>query len=82
MASASQLKYALGAGGGSEYNFAPQFELISAYLADADYTMLNLETTIGLYGDLPYSGYPRFNTPESLLEALKDAGFFRHAEER
>jgi len=74
MASESQLKYALNAGGGSEYDFSPQFALIADDLADADYTMLNLETTIGLYGDLPYSGYPRFNTPESLLAALKETG--------
>lgn len=74
MASETQLKYALSAGGGERYDFAPQFALISDHLADADYTMLNLETTIGLYGDMPYSGYPRFNTPESLLDALKDTG--------
>lgn len=74
MASESMLKYALGAGGGSEYNFGPQFALVADELADADYTMLNLETTIGLYNNLPYSGYPRFNTPESLLDALRDTG--------
>ena len=74
MASETQLKYALGAGGGSEYDFAPQFAFISDELADADYTMLNLETTVGLYGDEPYSGYPRFNTPESLLDAIRDTG--------
>ena len=74
MASETQVKYALGAGGGEKYDFAPQFEFIRDELSDADYTMLNLETTIGLYGNLPYSGYPRFNTPESLLDALKDTG--------
>ena len=74
MASETQLKYALNAGGGESYDFAPQFALISGQLADADYTMLNLETTIGLYEDLPYSGYPRFNTPESLLDAIRDTG--------
>ena len=37
--------------------------------------MGNLETTIGMYKDQPYSGYPRFNAPEALLETLKDSGY-------
>lgn len=74
MASETQLAYALKAGGGDSYDFTPQFELIADALADADYTMLNLETTIGMYKNQPYSGYPQFNTPESLLTALKDTG--------
>lgn len=56
------------------YDFVPQYALAKAALSDADYTIANLETTVGLYGSQPYSGYPRFNAPESLLEAIKDAG--------
>ena len=56
------------------YDFHPQFALIADSLAGADYTIANLETTIGKYHDMDYSGYPLFNSPESLLDAVKDAG--------
>ena len=56
------------------YDFHPQYALIADALSNADYTIANLETTIGQYENRPYSGYPMFNTPESLLDAIKDAG--------
>lgn len=56
------------------YDFHPQYALIASSLADADYTIANLETTIGQYENRPYSGFPMFNTPESLLDAVRDAG--------
>lgn len=56
------------------YDFHPQYELVADALCAADYTMANLETTVGMYGSQPYSGYPRFNAPESLLEAVRAAG--------
>lgn len=57
-----------------EYDFYPAYELVVESLSDADYTIANLETTVGLYADQPYSGYPRFNVPESMLATIKDAG--------
>ena len=56
------------------YDFHPQYERIADVLADADYTIANLETTIGRRDNRAYSGFPNFNTPESLLDTLKDAG--------
>ena len=56
------------------YDFHPQYALIADALGNADYTIANLETTIGQYENRPYSGFPMFNTPESLLDAVKDAG--------
>lgn len=56
------------------YDFHPQYALISDVLADADYTIANLETTVGRKDNRAYSGFPNFNTPESLLDTLKDAG--------
>ena len=56
------------------YDFHPQYALVADALADADYTVANLETTIGQYGSMAYSGYPLFNAPEALLDAVKDAG--------
>ena len=56
------------------YDFHQQYALIADSLADADYTIANLETTVGQYKDKAYSGYPRFNAPETLLETVRDAG--------
>ena len=59
---------------GEGYDFSPQYELIADSLSAADYTIANLETTVGLYSDNPYSGYPMFNAPPELLAALREAG--------
>ena len=75
MATEGQQEYALKAGNGQAYNYYPQYTLIAPSLQAADYTMGNLETTIGKYGDMDYSGYPRFNTSETLLNTLKDCGY-------
>lgn len=56
------------------YDFDLQFKFIKDSLAAADYTIANLETTVGKYKNMGYSGYPQFNTPESVLETLKDCG--------
>lgn len=70
MITMDQIKYAVDAG----YSFYDQFALISDVLGNADYTMANMETTIGKYKDKQYSGYPLFNSPEQVLDPLKDAG--------
>lgn len=70
MVTMDQLKYAVKAG----YSFYDQFALISDVLSNADYTMANMETTIGKYKNKDYSGYPLFNSPEQVLDPLKDAG--------
>ena len=61
------------------YNFMPQFQYIAGSLSNADFTIANLETTLGLYTNskgntMKYSGYPMFNSPESVLDALKECG--------
>ncbi|WP_227767813.1 CapA family protein [Zhaonella formicivorans] len=56
------------------YNFTESFQEVKKYLTAADLTIGNLETTLA-GKDLKYTGYPRFNAPESLAEALKDVGF-------
>ena len=72
MVHAKQLRVARQRDG--SYDFYPQYELIRDSLSDADYTIANMETTIGKYKNRDYSGYPMFNSPESLLDAVKDAG--------
>ena len=56
------------------YDFHPQYARIADVLADADYTIANLETTIGRNDNRAWSGFPCFNTPESLLDTVRDAG--------
>lgn len=56
------------------------FTYIEPYLSSSDYTIGNLETTLagryqGATSDaLGYSGYPRFNAPEILVDNLKKVG--------
>jgi len=59
---------------GDSYLFSPQFEEVRGLLSGADIVAGNLETTLS-GGGIPYSGYPRFNTPDSILDALREAGF-------
>jgi AmmeMemoRadiSam system protein B len=64
----------------SEYDFAGAFERIAPEIASADFAAANLETVfageeIG-YGPRELTeGVPRFNAPDSLADALEDAGF-------
>ncbi|QYR24077.1 CapA family protein [Paenibacillus sp. sptzw28] len=56
------------------YNFNPFFEQVKPILEEGDWTLANLETPIA-GKSLGYSGFPRFNAPSELAEALKYAGF-------
>jgi len=56
------------------YDFSPSFARISPLLQGGDIVIGNLETTLS-GKEMRYSGYPKFNTPESLLAALQQAGF-------
>jgi poly-gamma-glutamate capsule biosynthesis protein CapA/YwtB (metallophosphatase superfamily) len=59
--------------GVESYDFRPVFAPVARYLAGADYTVANLESRIA-GAEFGYSGYPRFNAPESLAYALKVSG--------
>ena len=56
------------------YDFTGVFQDIKPYLEEADIAMGNLETTIST-DEIGFTAYPRFRSPESLIEALKKAGF-------
>jgi len=53
------------------YDFHENYVFLHNIFSHADFTILNLETTIGLK---PYSGYPQFSAPPELLTAAKSAG--------
>jgi poly-gamma-glutamate synthesis protein (capsule biosynthesis protein) len=54
------------------YDFSNNFAYVKDYVADADLALCNLETTMG--GE-PYTGYPTFSSPDSLVRAIAGAGF-------
>lgn len=56
------------------YVFDDDYLHIKEELQRADLLIGNLETTLGGPGK-KYSGYPLFNTPDTLAEALKKVGF-------
>lgn len=56
------------------YNFMHNFQDVKRYFADKDFVIGNLELTFG-GSEQPYSSFPCFNTPDSFLDALSDAGF-------
>ncbi|MGO4343984.1 CapA family protein [Paenibacillus sp. MCAF9] len=58
----------------NRYNFKPFFAEVKPILEQGDWVIANLETPIAgvEYG---YTGYPTFNAPTELGEAIKDAGF-------
>lgn len=56
------------------YDFNSVFEDIIPVLADSDLAFANLETTLA-GPSRPYIGYPTFNTPDTLIDALANTGF-------
>src|SRR5690554_4409338 len=55
------------------YDFKPMFENVKPYLQQADIAFANQETMLGGV-ELGLSGYPRFNSPLEVGDALVDAG--------
>ncbi len=60
--------------GNDTYDFKDTFKWVKPYISSSDLSIANLETvTAGKqYG---YKGYPNFNSPEEVIEALKYAEF-------
>lgn len=58
------------------YNFDDIFTYVKPYLTDADYAVANLETTLsGTDGGKEYTGFPNFNSPDSIALSAKNVGF-------
>lgn len=57
-----------------DYDFENTFAQIRKYIEEVDLSLGNFETvTAG--AEHGYTGFPRFNTPKSAIEAIKNAGF-------
>jgi poly-gamma-glutamate synthesis protein (capsule biosynthesis protein) len=56
---------------GVTYDYTHCFDYIREYISAADIAVANLEVTLA---GPPYTGYPRFSSPDSLAAACKNAG--------
>lgn len=59
--------------GDDSYDFRDNFASIRDSIRSADLSVANLETTIN--DEKKVTTYPRFNSPDAILDALKDSGF-------
>ena len=59
---------------GDTYDFSPMFSGVSDFIKDYDLAFYNQETPFG-GKDMGYSGYPAFNTPSQVGDAMLDMGF-------
>lgn len=57
-----------------EYDFSHNFQDMKPYFEKADLVIGNFETVLA-GAEVGYSDYPCFNTPDSFLDTVKDAGF-------
>lgn len=60
--------------GTGDYDFSAFFKECSPYFKSADLAVANLEVTFGGTQSGKFSGYPAFNTPDSLADVIKDSG--------
>ena len=61
---------------GGAYNYDSFFTYIKQYVTAADFAVINLETTLaGTENGDKYSGYPKFNCPDAIVDAMQNAGF-------
>ncbi|HCC07707.1 MAG TPA: hypothetical protein DEP72_06080 [Clostridiales bacterium] len=58
-----------------KYDFSNNFKYIKKYIEAADIAVLNFETTVAGIDKGGYTSFPRFNSPDELVYALKDVGF-------
>ena len=57
-----------------QYDFTNNFRFVKPYIESSDIAIANLETTLA--GEKKkYTGYPTFNTPDAIVDALRDTGF-------
>ncbi len=60
--------------GDGTYNFKPMIEAVTPIVNKYDLAYYNQETILG-GSSIPYSGYPRFNSPQEVGDAFIEAGF-------
>lgn len=56
------------------YDFSGYYKYVQDYYKRFDFMIANLEVTLGGEEAGDYTGYPTFNCPDSIVDALKNAG--------
>ena len=56
------------------YDFSSFFPKVSPFFKSADLSVINLEVTLGGTQSGKFSGYPVFNSPDSLADTIKNSG--------
>lgn len=56
------------------YDFTPNFKYIKSFIKDSDISYGTIEGTYS-GSEKQYSGYPKYNAPDNMLNALSDSGF-------
>lgn len=57
----------------NSYDFDPYFEYVKDWIKQADLAIADYEGTIS--PDFPLAGYPLFNAPSEIANAIKDTGY-------
>ena len=57
------------------YDFGPLYDHVRDAISGYNIAFVNQETTLGVYQGHGYAGYPSYNTPDSMAQAVSDAGF-------
>lgn len=58
-----------------EYDFTPFYKDIKKKVRSFDISFVNQETTLGGPDAYGYNGYPSYNTPDSMADAVADVGW-------
>lgn len=61
--------------GDGSYDFSPLYAQLKGTISSYDIALINQETTLGGNTDYDYAGYPAYNTPDEMAQAVADAGF-------
>ncbi len=65
-----------GSTGDGEYDFSPLYTEVAPYVqSQCDVSFINQETTLGGTDEFDYSGYPSYNTPDTMADALANVGW-------
>gem|GEM_PF-1218195 len=64
-----------GTEGDGAYDFSPLYAQIKDTVSSYDIAFINQETTLGGNDEFDYEGYPSYNTPDEMAQAVADSGF-------
>lgn len=65
-----------GSAGDGAYDFSPFYSEVAPVIQGSyDVSLINQETTLGGNDEFDYVGYPSYNTPDSLADAVASAGW-------